>query len=641
MVWTVRCPKQSPNSLEIRLTAGMLLAIVPIGTRRTIPPSHHITGKALAVDKPWSFKSLRVLCILLLFVSFSQGFLPTAAAGDDPGTLVFVSEDIPAIVLTVGEMPEGNSLQEYIPPPEDFLLGTAIKTASIVLDYDKTYPAPAQVRVALEYAKSIWETLLVSDVPIVIRVSWRDMGNPSILGSSRVVTYVRNFTGAPKRDTLYPIALANKLAGADLKTNEPDIEVVFNSAFQTWYLGTDGRPLSNQCDLVSVALHEFGHGLGFAGSAYYYTNSSTSSTGGWYNYPYPVIYDTFVVNGSGLNLFTSYQNNSAALGAQLVSDNLYFNGPRAVSANYGVRPRLYAPTTWQQGSSFSHLDEKTFPKGSPNALMTPVLNYGEAVHIPGPITLGLFEDLGWTAAYRLNLAPRVFLPLMANQAVSTNLGIYGTVRLNSSAAPGVTVSLAKYDANQWTDILTTTTSTTGKYAFLNAPGLTSGQSYAVRYFNTTKTSGRLYYWMTRSVTPYYAGSQVEIGNFDIGDVTLSLPTNGVRVILPDTFTWTARSAALQDSYIFHLYGPNYSPRWWTSPLGYTSSYSLSGLPPDKNDPPVLFETNTSYSWEVWIQAPDGGRGMSLEARQISFSNTGLPPTTSTVDAFDLELAARP
>jgi hypothetical protein len=591
------------------------------------------------VEKPLSFKPLRVLCILLLFVSFSQGFLPTAAAGEDPGTLVFVSEDIPPVILTVGEMPEGEfeqSLQQYIPPPEDFLLGTAVKTASIVLDYDKTYPAPTQVRVALEYAKSIWETMLVSDVPIVIRVSWRDMGSSYILGSSRVFEYVRNFDAAPKRNTNYPIALANKLAGADLRPNNPDIEVLFNSTFQTWYLGTDGRPAPNQCDLASVALHEFGHGLGFAGSAY-----STGSAGGWYDYPYPVIYDTFVVNGSGLNLFTTYQNNSAALGAQLVSDNLYFSGSRAVAANYGVRPRLYAPTTWQQGSSFSHLDEKTFPKGSPNALMTPVLNYGEAVHTPGPITLGLFEDLGWTAAYRLILAPRLFLPLMGNQAVPTSLGIYGTVRLNSSAAPGVTVSLAKNDANQWTDIRTTTTSTTGKYTFLNAPSLASGQSYAVRYFNTEKTSGRLYYWMTRSLSSYSAGSQVEIGNFDIGDVKLGLPLAGARVILPNTFTWTPRSASLQDSYIFHLYGPDYSPRWWTSPLGYTSSYSLSGLPRDKNDPPESFQTNTSYSWEVWIQAPDGGRGMSLEYRSISFSNNGLPPTSNSVELSELEQAARP
>ncbi|RME47806.1 MAG: DUF11 domain-containing protein, partial [Caldilineae bacterium] len=36
--------------------------------------------------------------------------------------------------------------------------------------------------------------------------------------------------------------------------------------------------------------------------------------------------------------------------------------------------------------------------GTPNGLMTPALSSAESVHDPGPITLGMFEDMGWPLA---------------------------------------------------------------------------------------------------------------------------------------------------------------------------------------------------------------------------------------------------
>jgi hypothetical protein len=61
-------------------------------------------------------------------------------------------------------------------------------------------------------------------------------------------------------------------------------------------------------------------------------------------------------------------------------------------------PRMYAPLSWDQGSSYSHLDENTYPNGDPNSLMTPGINNGEAVHDPGPIARGMFTDMGWTTS---------------------------------------------------------------------------------------------------------------------------------------------------------------------------------------------------------------------------------------------------
>ena len=55
---------------------------------------------------------------------------------------------------------------------------------------------------------------------------------------------------------------------------------------------------------------------------------------------------------------------------------------------------LYAPSPWSDGSSYSHLAESY--NGTPNALMTFSLANGESIHSPGPVTLGIMKDVGWT-----------------------------------------------------------------------------------------------------------------------------------------------------------------------------------------------------------------------------------------------------
>jgi hypothetical protein len=92
----------------------------------------------------------------------------------------------------------------------------------------------------------------------------------------------------------------------------------------------------------------------------------------------------------------SYANGSFALGSVYTSNSLWSDAPSALAANGGARPRLYAPSVWSDGSSYSHLDEATYPAGNPNSLMTPQLSRGESVHDPGPIARGLFADLGWS-----------------------------------------------------------------------------------------------------------------------------------------------------------------------------------------------------------------------------------------------------
>jgi hypothetical protein len=241
----------------------------------------------------------------------------------------------------------------------------------------QTFPAAAKT--AFEAAAAIWATRLQSSVPVTIQACWADLGSPTILGYSGGAPLHRNFTGAPKTNTWYDGSLANSLAGSDLAPTSFDDYITYNSGF-TWYYGTDGNTPSGQYDLVSVAAHEIGHGRNFSGSADYSGGSGSIGLSGS-----PIVYDTFVEDGSGTAI-TSYTSPSTGLGDLLTSNNLWFDGPNANAANGGTRVKIYAPSTWSGGSSYSHLDYTTFAS-TPNALMVYAIGDGTARHDPGPVTM--------------------------------------------------------------------------------------------------------------------------------------------------------------------------------------------------------------------------------------------------------------
>lgn len=252
---------------------------------------------------------------------------------------------------------------------------------------------PPDARDAFDWAVRIWETWLVSPVPIAVEARWEPM-EPGLWGIGGFLHTYRNFDGAPREDTRYPIALANALAGADLMPGVVDIVVWFNSTTD-WYFGIDGQTPAGKADFVTLAVHELGHGLGF-GTTFAMSGQITGKWGG--DDGFPIAYDLFVVDSAGQSLIDTavYPNPSDKLGSALQSDDVYFDGPQARAANGGLRPKLYAPHAWEHLSSVLHLDEATYPAGDPNSLMTPFFSTAEANHDPGPIALGMLRDLGWT-----------------------------------------------------------------------------------------------------------------------------------------------------------------------------------------------------------------------------------------------------
>jgi hypothetical protein len=264
-------------------------------------------------------------------------------------------------------------------------------------DVDARGEAAQQV---FEAAVTVWESLIVSDETIHVAANWVNLGSGGVLGSAGPGNI---FLLSDKR--WYPTPLAEALCACDASEGAFDIEADFNKVFDNWYLGTDGNAGSKH-DFYTVVLHELGHGLGFLSS---FDSTGTGAAYGFYDTVTdkyrPMLFDTLEYDrATSGNLMVSYPNHSTTLKAQLTDGTVFFGGSNVV-ATLGHRAALYAPSPWNQGSSNSHLDEDAFPAGTVNALMTPYLSTGEVIHDPGPVTLAVLEDIGWTISEPASAAP--------------------------------------------------------------------------------------------------------------------------------------------------------------------------------------------------------------------------------------------
>jgi hypothetical protein len=276
----------------------------------------------------------------------------------------------------------------YIPPPARLFRAKGSTGATIKVTY---IGFNTEARAAMEYAISILSSILPADVTISVRAAWIQMTEAGILGSSGVSVYYKgSFFEANNPDAYYPVTLAEKIAGKSLNTStEPDVLISLNSKMN-WYTGTDGNTPADKFDLITVVLHEMCHGLGFNDTM------NSNDTIGWYGLnSIPGIFDTFIENSGGRKLIDNYyfNNYSVELYSQLTSDQIYFNGPLLSNFTSGGRAKLYAPSKWASGSSISHLNESGTLQV--NALMTPYIDKGEAIHDPGKLTMSILGDIGW------------------------------------------------------------------------------------------------------------------------------------------------------------------------------------------------------------------------------------------------------
>ncbi|MFN2503172.1 MAG: hypothetical protein ABR540_02875 [Acidimicrobiales bacterium] len=319
----------------------------------------------------------------------------------------------PITVLQAGPTPANT----YIPPPPSATV-KAFGAAAAAATFEATYTSfSPEAQTAFQRALDIWGGLISSPVPIKVSASLLPMAAGTLAQAG--TDHRANFPGAPVPNTLYPISLANTLAGHDLDPEGSGMGISFNSNVNSWYFGTDGRPPPGAFDFVSVALHEIGHGLGFEG---FMRVSGGTASWGIEEPRRPGIYDRFTTDANRVSLLdpTVYPNFSAALASALTSDNVYFDSGLTNSSDGTGRPKLHAPSSWVSGSSYGHLDEFTYAPGNPNSLMTPILARDETIHSPGPAVLCILEAIGWSTA----------------QACPAGVSSSATIVSSTSAEPG-------------------------------------------------------------------------------------------------------------------------------------------------------------------------------------------------------------
>ena len=345
-----------------------------------------------------------------------------------------------------------------IPPPNFSKTNGVNKltapTAQFSIDYvsaggtdlwgEPCYTFPESAKAAYQAAANIWAETIQSAVPIRIKACWASFGG-STLGYAGGGNLYLDFPNAPKANTWYAEPLANALSSTDRSATSYDIHITFNGNFP-WYHGTDGNTPAGQYDLVSVVLHEIGHGLNLAGFMDYASGEGAYGDGSGL----PSIYDTFVKDGNGVPLLNTavYTNPSIALGAALTSNNLWFDGTAARAANGNQAVKLYAPSAWSPGSSYSHLDYATFAN-TDNKLMVYALSAGSSIHNPGDVARGILQDLGWSVNSLANdTTPDAFTftdqtdVALSTAIVSTPISVNGI-----NAVANISVSGGEYSIN--------------------------------------------------------------------------------------------------------------------------------------------------------------------------------------------------
>ncbi len=195
-------------------------------------------------------------------------------------------------------------------------VGQAQATANIIINNinapgvgfnDPTPIAPApgnpgttrgeQRLIAFTYAAQLWAATLTSNVDIVVNAQFTSLAcgpTGNVLGSAGAATVSSNFANAPKPDTQYSAALANKIANVDLAPGTQDINTNFNADLigsgpcgtSVWYYGLDSNEPAGSIDFVAVLQHELAHGLGFQ-------TFTSGSTGNFFG-GLPSIWDHFL-----------------------------------------------------------------------------------------------------------------------------------------------------------------------------------------------------------------------------------------------------------------------------------------------------------------------------------------------------------
>ncbi len=237
-----------------------------------------------------------------------------------------------------------------------------------------------------------------SDVPINIWVEnlANDQGNANTLAAAAPGARFQTIFNSPCFNCIYPVALAEKIIGEEITPStgtqaNADIRIFINSDADFYFDFNNPDSIGTQIDFVTTMFHEVLHGIGFTGLAGFDQQGDAQIEFGFIS----SAFDTYMENVAGDNLRESFDNGSFRLAAAFESNGgLFWNGFRIGQIEDPAV--LFAPLTFDPGSSLHHVDEATYRSG-PDALMTPAVQRGQVLRDAGIATEMLY-DMGWAMA---------------------------------------------------------------------------------------------------------------------------------------------------------------------------------------------------------------------------------------------------
>ncbi len=260
---------------------------------------------------------------------------------------------------------------------------------------------------ATQAAADFWADRLVSSVPIEISMAFQPLScsaNSGILGGASAQSIFRNFDNAPQSSTFYHVALANSYAGRDLDLLQNDINMTFNSDIDNndnclsgvnWNYSVSLTSSNGSINFYQVILHEIAHGLGFS--------DFINPIDGSFLLGFPDAFSLFLRDETtNVNLSEPSTTNEQRLFALTNTGSLVWNGSRVniLAANGGDAQltsgltngmvRMFAPSTFNSGSSVSHYDTLL----TPNELMEPFITNAANIDL----SLALLYEMGWEEA---------------------------------------------------------------------------------------------------------------------------------------------------------------------------------------------------------------------------------------------------
>ena len=345
------------------------------------------------------------LAVLLLCVSILVGRSDQVYRAEN--SVIYVTRVEDGVLRCGPATPANMDLVERIQAQVSRATSISVQTnlAQPVADFIVNYTGfTTDAQAAFQRAVDIWASTLATTVPIEIDanfVSADDLEDPKEFETT--LAFVRpSQTWAIARisdqQIAVPIALANQRSDRDRVPDEPDFAMTVIDR-SDWYLELDGRPESDQFDLVSVVLHEISHGLGIVDSF-----ELDDDGNGQYGLQFrnreeriPTLFDYFIRLRNGDQLTTDLSSPSVELADAITGIKLFWAGAQTRRANGGLtHALLWAPSEFEAASSIAHLDEDAYPSGTSNSLMTPQIARGEVSQRPGPLLRAMLKDMDYT-----------------------------------------------------------------------------------------------------------------------------------------------------------------------------------------------------------------------------------------------------